>query len=444
MSIVRTASDGLAGHPARVACPIRQGVDFGAFDNTMAISHRPAEMTDLTQQDKDEVLRQTERLVSSSQFRNSRRYTDLLRYIVRKTLAGQADTLKERTLGIEVFQREPSFDTSGDSIVRVAAAEVRKRIAQYYQEEDHEQELRIDVPTGAYAAHFRWPQPHLPVADPTLELAAAEAETPARTQRKGASRPLHLALIAGLAFLAITAASGGRYFWRHAQAPDLLEPIWQSPHDVVICIGSPLLATNQPGINSPAEAAALGQPTANNTVIPFADAMTLSRMQFLLSEHHKSNRVQLARSTSLDDLRAGPAILISGFDNPWTLRLTSQMRFHLVGSDGTQGYIADSKSKSTSNWIVDFHVPYSNRTQDYAIVAVTHDEVLGQPLVVIAGVGPNGNMAASEFLMDKANLAAVWRMAPRGWTGRNVELVLATQVIQGNSGPPRVVASEYW
>src|SRR3984885_3537079 len=120
------------------------------------------EMIELSSADKEAVRLQIERLLSSSHFRHSRRYTDLLRFVVQQTLQGHADTLKERTLGIEVFGRELSFDTSGDSIVRVAAAEVRKRIALYYQEVGHEGELRIELPSGSYVPHFRRPLEPVP------------------------------------------------------------------------------------------------------------------------------------------------------------------------------------------------------------------------------------------------------------------------------------------
>lgn len=205
-----------------------------------------------------------------------------------------------------------------------------------------------------------------------------------------------------------------------------------------------MLAQNQPGVNDQAAATALGQPTANNTVLPFSDAMTLSRFQVLLNSHRKPNRVQLARNTTFDDLRAGPAILIGALDNPWTMRLTDKLRFHFRGTDAGEGEIVDSMTKSDRRWSVDFHVPYSDRTQDYAIVAITHDDTLDQSLVVAAGIGPNGTMAAGEFLMDRGNLDALQRMAPANWSGENVEVVLATHVIQGNSGPPRIVAVEYW
>jgi len=107
--------------------------------------------------EQKDILTQLGRLAASSFFRGSARYPSFLRFIVRKTLEGQASTLKERTLGIEVFGRAPGFNTSGDPIVRVAAAEVRKRLAQYYQEPGHENETKIDLQPGSYVPQFVFP-----------------------------------------------------------------------------------------------------------------------------------------------------------------------------------------------------------------------------------------------------------------------------------------------
>ena len=108
--------------------------------------------------DRPEVVSQLERMLSSSHFRASRRSSSFLRYVVLQTLDGFQDNLKERTLGIEVFQREPTFDTSSDCVVRVSASEVRKRIAQYYQDPGRQQELRIELPLGSYVPQFHDPQ----------------------------------------------------------------------------------------------------------------------------------------------------------------------------------------------------------------------------------------------------------------------------------------------
>jgi hypothetical protein len=90
-----------------------------------------------------------ERLLTNSHFSHSRRFPSFLRYVVDQTLSGREETLKERTLGVEIFSRRADYDTASDPIVRVTAAEIRKRIAQYYQDPGHEQELRISLPAGS-------------------------------------------------------------------------------------------------------------------------------------------------------------------------------------------------------------------------------------------------------------------------------------------------------
>src|SRR5580692_1095021 len=91
---------------------------------------------------RSDLLEQLERLVRSRHFRNSKRYPTFLRFVVEQTLAGKTESLKERTLGVDVFARPSHYDTNEDPIVRVTAGEIRKRIAQYYQEPGHEDELR--------------------------------------------------------------------------------------------------------------------------------------------------------------------------------------------------------------------------------------------------------------------------------------------------------------
>src|SRR5262249_15327111 len=81
-----------------------------------------------------EIQAELERILANPLFKNSRRYPNLLRYVVERTLDGHSADLKERTLGIEVFGRAPDYDTNLDPIVRTTAAEIRKRLAQYYQE----------------------------------------------------------------------------------------------------------------------------------------------------------------------------------------------------------------------------------------------------------------------------------------------------------------------
>ena len=78
--------------------------------------------------DASAVLAQLERILASSPFRNSKRYPALLRYVVEKHLNGASSELKEGTIAIDVFGRDPYYDPAVDPVVRISAGEVRKRL----------------------------------------------------------------------------------------------------------------------------------------------------------------------------------------------------------------------------------------------------------------------------------------------------------------------------
>src|ERR1700757_2577831 len=84
-------------------------------------------------------------ILQSAPFRASKQSQQLLRYIVDQTLAGHSEQLKERLIGVNVFGRRPDYDTNEDPIVRARAAEVRKRLAQFYVGEGNRSTIRIEI-----------------------------------------------------------------------------------------------------------------------------------------------------------------------------------------------------------------------------------------------------------------------------------------------------------
>lgn len=103
------------------------------------------------------VRAELERLLESSAFRTSKRCREFLEYIVDHTINGPNGTLKERSLGVELFQLPQDFDPGQHTIVRVTANEVRKKIAQHYLAENGSfHAVRIELPPGSYRADFRW------------------------------------------------------------------------------------------------------------------------------------------------------------------------------------------------------------------------------------------------------------------------------------------------
>lgn len=101
------------------------------------------------------IEEELERICTSRNFRSSRKSCEFLRYVVRVTLDGRVDSLKERSIGIDLFGRDTSYDPSSDATVRVRANEVRKRLASFYASSRPENaSYKIHLPAGGYVPEF--------------------------------------------------------------------------------------------------------------------------------------------------------------------------------------------------------------------------------------------------------------------------------------------------
>ena len=103
----------------------------------------------------DDVRAELERVLSSAAFAGSNRLQLFLRHVTEQTLAGQGERLKGYSIGLEVFGKDPSFDAQADSLVRVEAGRLRKKLEQYYREEGAGDPIEIRLPKGGYAPTFR-------------------------------------------------------------------------------------------------------------------------------------------------------------------------------------------------------------------------------------------------------------------------------------------------
>jgi hypothetical protein len=143
--------------------------------------------TKLNESEERAVLAELNRLLESGAFRTSKRCREFLGYIVEHTIRGPSGALKERSIGVELFQLPLDFDTGQHTIVRVTANEVRKKLAQHYLAENGAHHpIKIDLPPGSYSASFRWgtvaPETQIPAtagAQPDLPGPAdAEPQVP--------------------------------------------------------------------------------------------------------------------------------------------------------------------------------------------------------------------------------------------------------------------------
>jgi len=127
-----------------------------------------------------------EKILASPVFAGSRRTQDFLRLIVSHALDGDVDNLRERMIGAEMFGRPVSYDTGSDSVVRVRASEVRKKLAQYYSKSSQaKSEVRIELPSGSYVPRFHFE--HLDEPATTAATAPDHSTLPLDQQSGGAA-----------------------------------------------------------------------------------------------------------------------------------------------------------------------------------------------------------------------------------------------------------------
>jgi len=398
------------------------------------------------------IQAQLERILANPLFKNSKRYPNLLRYVVERTLDGHPEELKERTLGIGVFGRDPNYDTNLDPVVRTTAAEIRKRLAQYYQEPNHETEPRIDLPVGSYAARFQ-PPARMPVPLTTAlltEPVLVPLISPAPVTRRRTHRAAWLALSAIPALLIL--AVWLKPWTPHSALDRLWSPVLDSSSPVLLCVGQrPFIgfSATEPQSSGPPQYAAGPLTTlfqlyylgSQNVALP--DVMTLGRLTGFLQAKGKAYHIRGESSTTFEDLRDGPVVLIGAFNNDWSMRLMGPRRFSFE-RDGDTFWIKDAQNPSDKSHAANYAMPYLKLTEDFALVSRALDPVTERMVVLAGGLTGYGTVAAGEFLSNPAYMETINARAQGKWARKNVEVLISTKVINGKSGPPKAVIAHFW
>lgn len=394
--------------------------------------------TPVSPSERELVLRELESILASYHFRGSKRYPAFLKYVVDAALEGRTADLKERTLGVEVFGRHPDYDTNADPVVRFSASEVRKRIAQYYHENGHDSALQIELPLGSYVPEFHQLDP-IPDGHSSLPMAEPVGEQNKSLLRERWSR----ILLTALAVLVIIAAGVGAYSYRTrtVKTPSASDRLWAplvgSERPVLIVLG-----TGRHKTRESEETSFLDHMTGPFHHVSVATATALANVAGALKQRDAQYEIKEDSEASLTDLHSRPVVLIGATNNPWTMRLVAPLRFHF--QPGPMAQVQDLKNPQNSDWLIDFSKPYSSVSADYAIVARYRDSTTEGNVLVVAGLGPYGTEAASDFVATPQYLEQIVKQFPSGWESKNVEVVLKSEVIDGKPGPPEVVSSTVW
>lgn len=397
--------------------------------------------------ERELVLRTLRAVLDSPHFCKSRRYPALLEFAVRSALEKSTETVKERTVGIKVFGRPTDYDTGNDSVVRIAAGEVRKRLALYFGEHP-EAPVRIDLPLGTYKAefHFRPPVesgsslrilegPAPETSSPHDEIVPTPAAPTARNRRWWIAGGVVSAL------LLICAIAVG--LWQHLEGKaerEFWSPVLQADESARILVGQTNASTPVPA----GQATSAGSVSAPDLALD--DAIVTGHVCSVFREYGRDCTIISARLARLEDLKNRSLVLVGGFNNPWTLRLMASLPYQLQfdNSQGGRLVVEHSAARDLALGRIGDEDSSSAAVRDYAVIARFHSDVTDSMAVVVAGLGIPGTNGAGQYLSSPEKLHQLLSAAPKDWKGVNFEAVLKVDVVEGSPGQVQLVSSRFW
>lgn len=162
--------------------------------------------------DQTKLRAQVERLAASAEFVRADRMVQFLRYAVDKTLESDTVALRERQIGISVFERPQDWDPKLDNIVRSEARRLRAKLEAYAASNDPDETVRLTMPTGGYGVHFEELSTQVaPLGQPPGDpLGQATADSPILPQRQSghvAGKKVWLLLLGVVGLLSVLFAA---------------------------------------------------------------------------------------------------------------------------------------------------------------------------------------------------------------------------------------------
>ena len=390
-----------------------------------------------SEQERSHILVHLEELLETPAFAGSRRRQAFLRYVVQETLEGRGPAIKETNIAVDVFGRSNDFDAQTASIVRVTAAEVRKRLVQAY-EGGLGRDLRIELPLGGYQPVF-----HVFPVEEThgTRLSVPVVEPSARR----ILRPRWL-----IASVLVCAAAMALFLGlRAVRPPSSTDLLWRPflGHDrpVLISLASPtmLYLANaskwlplQPGVAIPTSE----MDVMESSLVGTGGALGAALFGEQLASRGQRFELKFGDDMSFADLKHSPAILIGS--SRWTRELTKPLRFKLQVAEN-QMLLTDSE-QSDRNWSIPVRHRSTQIEEGYSLVTRLLQSEAGYAVLIVAGMDVRSTQAGVEFLSRNGSFDQFAKSAPSGWENKNFQVVLQNTIHGNSSGSVTVVASHFW
>lgn len=416
-------------------------------------------VTGLNLPEREEQLRQIERLAASGVLHGSESLCKLLRFLAEQAITHPGAQVKEYQIATEVFGRPGYFDPRLDSTVRVQTGRLRSKLAEYYAVSGSDDAVLVEIPKGSYSLKFL--ARVIPAQEAVASVDAFALESPPRTVSERWPRSLNAALIAlSLALMSAIAAICYLIATRPAPPPrtvarpEDLKPyqaFWgnfidQSEFPWVVFSNAEFTGRPEKGMRyfNPAtdsRDAILDHYTGVGEVLAIHE---LDRVFGLLNH---GLRVKRGRLLSLDDAKNNDVIFVgSPSENLSLLEIPSSKEFVFRRSDlpnrkGDLGIfnIHPRGNEEKSYFATASGLPLA---EDYAIISLAPGMTNSHVVMLLAGTTTIGTQAAVEYVAKGNTLEELLVKLTGSKTGaaRPFDALLRVKVSRGVPVSSQLVA----
>jgi hypothetical protein len=422
----------------------------------------------------DSVRAHLHNIVESPSFRGSRRSQEFLQFIVDQALNHHFDDLKERTLGVEIFGRPATYDTSEDAIVRVTACDVRKRLHQYYSQFGAQSVMRLELPTGSYVPEFRHVAAELSSEVPAqsgqpLNDAPADPDSTPTVDRSRNRLFLRLALLV----VGIATISAALWAWTQRRSTDSDASVahtlpWSAivhPNrttHIVFCDPEIVMVqrlldysvtlsdyANQhywPTEMNPEIKHVFQTISFRGSSVAAVDAAAALRIENLVAQSGKPIiQTHTARSLRLTDFKSEDSFVLFGSprSNPWVRLFDGQLDFTFEFDNSRKAEFVKNRHPLAGELAAYVPTAAGFGTGDaYAIIALASNPDQNGRVVLLEGSNAEATEAACKLAVDLEAFSLTMKaysLDPAS-LAQNFEILLRVSTMAGSSNTYEVIA----
>ena len=391
----------------------------------------------------EEVRQLLDRILRSRQFSNSPKKQKFLQLICEAYLEGRASELSEYSIGYEVFDRNETYDPALDSIVRVGAHDLRKKLELYYKSEGKNDEIFLEIPVGSYIPIFTRLKHAPEAAEPTKaafspHLLFSQISHVGKTWIALLGMAL-VVLIIAVVMLALSNRQLRQQINEGAQPrelADVYKPVWepflkdQSPTLLVLSNPPVYRFWNRADHKSlsrisidltPAETAALEETLGRERLVlkqnplprlvlsydeytGIGEAVGLYRLTTLFKGLGKDAMLKQSRTVSAEDMKNHNVILLgSVWVNEWSGKDLIKEDFGRGASATIVNY--NPLPGEEREYGAKFDEETGRLIEDYSLITIKPNISEKNTIMVLAGNHSEGTEAAAEYLTSEDNLA---------------------------------------